>query len=78
MVAQQKVVLAKNRSILGKVVEVLIDRPSDEAGLWIGRTRTQAPDVDSVTIVRANHLVVGDFVEAQIVDAAGYDLIAQA
>ena len=78
MLAQQRVVLAKNRSMLGKVVEVLIDRPSDEAGLWIGRTRTQAPDVDSVTFVRADEVAAGDFVEAQIVDVAGYDLIAQA
>jgi len=78
MLAQQKVVLAKNRSMLGKIVEVLIDRPSDEAGLWIGRTRTQAPDVDSVTIVRADEVSSGDFVDAQIIDGAGYDLIAQA
>ncbi|GAG19111.1 unnamed protein product, partial [marine sediment metagenome] len=78
MLAQQKVVLAKNRSMLGKIVEVLIDRPSDEAGLWIGRTRTQAPDVDSVTIVYGDEVAAGDFVEAQIVDDAGYDLIAQA
>jgi ribosomal protein S12 methylthiotransferase len=78
MLTQQKVVLAKNRSMVGKVVEVLIDRPSDEAGLWIGRTRTQAPDVDSVTIVHADRLTPGDFVKAQIVDVAGYDLIAQA
>jgi ribosomal protein S12 methylthiotransferase len=78
MLTQQKVVLAKNRSMVGKVVEVLIDRPTDEAGLWIGRTRTQAPDVDSVTIVHADRLTPGDFVKAQIVDVAGYDLIAQA
>ena len=80
MLAQQKVVLAKNRSMVGRVVEVLIDRPSDEAGLWIGRTRTQAPDVDSVTFVYAGpgEIRAGDFVEAQIIDVAGYDLIAQA
>ncbi len=78
MLAQQEVAFAANRSMLGSVVEVLIDRPSDEPGLWIGRTKTQAPDVDSVTFVRGDGIALGDFVHAQIVDVAGYDLIAQA
>jgi ribosomal protein S12 methylthiotransferase len=78
MLAQQRIALEKNRSMLGKVVEVLIDRSTDEPGLWIGRTRTQAPDVDGVTFVYVNEVTPGDFIDAQIVDVAGYDLIAQA
>lgn len=81
MLAQQRIALEKNRSMLGKVVEVLVDRPTDEPGLWIGRTRTQAPDVDSVTFVHAGEageIAPGDFVDAQIIDVTGYDLIAQA
>ncbi len=78
MLAQQQVVASKNHAMLGKVVEVLIDRPSDEPGLWIGRTRTQAPDVDSVTFVHVNEVTSGDFIDAQIIDTVGYDLIAQA
>jgi len=80
MLAQQRIALEKNRSTLGKVVEVLVDRSTDEPGLWIGRTRSQAPDVDSVTFVHAgaDGVRAGAFVEAQIVDVAGYDLIAQA
>jgi len=78
MLAQQRIALEKNRSMLGKVVEVLIDRPTDEPGLWIGRTRTQAPDVDSVTFVYVNEVTPGDFIDAQIIDVASYDLIAQA
>jgi len=81
MVAQQQIAFAKNRSMLGRVVEVLIDGPTEDPDLWIGRTVTQAPDVDSVTLVRpgeGHSLTSGDFVDAQIVDVAGYDLIAQA
>jgi ribosomal protein S12 methylthiotransferase len=78
MLAQQRIALEKNRSMLGKVVEVLIDRSTDEPGLWIGRTRTQAPDVDGVTFVYVNEVTPGDFIDAQVVDVAGYDLIAQA
>ena len=64
--------------MLGKVVEVLIDRPTDEPDLWIGRTRAQAPDVDSVTFVYGTELAPGGFVDAQVIDVAVYDLIAQA
>jgi len=80
MLAQQTIALASNQAMLGRVVEVLIDRATDEPGLWIGRTRAQAPDVDSVTFVRAgdDEVSTGAFVEAQIVDVVGYDLIAQA
>jgi len=78
MQAQQKVAFAKNRTKIGQIAEVLIDRPTDEPDFWVGRTRTQAPDVDSVTFIRGGDLRVGAFVEAQIVDLAGYDLVAQA
>ena len=77
MLAQQEIAFAKNRSMVGKAFEVLIDRPSGDAGLWIGRTQAQAPDVDSTTIVRGDRVSAGDFVQAQIVDVSGYDLIAQ-
>jgi len=80
MVAQQRIVAAKHGAMLGKVVEILIDGPTEEPDLWIGRMATQAPDVDSVTFVRAgpDGVRAGDFVDAQIVDVVGYDLIAQA
>ena len=83
MLVQQEIVFASNRSMLGRVVEVLIDGPTEDPEVWIGRTATQAPDVDSVTLVRAgaehpNGLTMGTFVDAQIIDVSGYDLIAQA
>jgi len=83
MLAQQAIAFEANRSMLGRVVEVLIDGATDDRGVWIGRMATQAPDVDSVTLVRAdsavgNEVAAGDFLEAQTVDVAGSDLIAQA
>jgi len=80
MLAQREIVAAKHGALLGSVVRVLIDGPTEERGLWIGRMATQAPDVDSVTFVHAasDDLEPGDFVDAQVVDIVGYDLIAQA
>jgi len=78
MLAQQAIAFAANRRMLGRQIEVLIDEASDEDGLWIGRTATQAPDVDSVTFVRGGGLHPGLFIPARVVDTVGYDLIAEA
>ncbi len=78
MLVQREIAHAKARSMLGRGVELLIDRSTSASGTWIGRTTTQAPDVDSVTFVHGDAVVVGDITAAQIVDVAGYDLIARA
>ena len=77
MLAQQAISFAANRRMLGKSIDVLIDAASDEEGVWIGRTATQAPDVDSVTLVRGADLEPGMIVPAHVVDAIGYDLLAE-
>ena len=42
---------------------------------WLGRTYTDAPDVDGNIWVKGTHLTPGDLVACEIV-AAGYDLVA--
>lgn len=76
MLAQQEIVFAHNASLVGQRMEVLIDKPVDEDSLWLGRSRTQAPDVDSLTYVRGEDLVPGQFVEVEVVGVQDYDLIA--
>ncbi|TFH08751.1 MAG: 30S ribosomal protein S12 methylthiotransferase RimO, partial [Candidatus Atribacteria bacterium] len=56
MLAQQEIVFEKNEAMIGKTVEVLIDEATAEDGIWIGRTQSQAPDVDSVTYVIGENL----------------------
>lgn len=78
MRAQQDVVFGRNRGMIGRTVEVVIDRRAgDGKDRWVGRTRTQAPDVDSVTVVTGRGLRPGRFVNARIVGAEGYDLLAR-
>ena len=76
MLAQQEIVFARNRARVGERTEVLIDERIDES-TWIGRTKTQAPDVDPVTYISGKGLQEGDFVEVEITDADGYDLHAR-
>jgi ribosomal protein S12 methylthiotransferase len=75
LVAQHAVVIEKNRSRLGEVVDVLIDGADETPGITIGRTATQAPDVDPVTLVRGRHKA-GSFIRARITGSSDLDLTA--
>ena len=54
MLAQQEVAFAKAKTMVGKTIEVLIDRPAgrDEEDGYVARSQSQAPDIDSVVFVR--------------------------
>jgi ribosomal protein S12 methylthiotransferase len=78
MLAQQQVAFAKAKSLRGQTLDVLIDRPTSHDGdEWIARHPGQAPDIDSVTIVKAENLHPGQLIQAQVVGADGYDLFAE-
>jgi ribosomal protein S12 methylthiotransferase len=77
MLEQQAIVFEQNQAMVGQTVEVLIDGPTDDEEVWIGRTAFQAPDVDSVTFVEGADCQPGAFVEAQIIGSQDYDLIAR-
>jgi ribosomal protein S12 methylthiotransferase len=79
MLAQQEVAFAKAKSMVGKTVDVLIDRPAgrdDEDG-YVGRTQSQAPDIDSVVHVSGENLHPGQLVTAKVTDYQAYDLVAE-
>ena len=78
MLAQQAIVFENNAAMIGQTVEVLIDEQTEEDGVWIGRTQSQAPDVDSVTYVVGTNLEAGQFVQAEVIQTEDYDLLAQA
>jgi ribosomal protein S12 methylthiotransferase len=78
MLAQQAIVFEKNEAMIGRTVEVLIDEPTEEDEVWVGRTQFQAPDVDSMTYIIGRNLEAGQFVKAEIIQTEDYDLLAQA
>jgi ribosomal protein S12 methylthiotransferase len=79
MFAQQEVAFAKSKSMVGKTVDVLIDRPAgrDEEDGYVGRTQSQAPDIDSVVFLSGESLHPGQLVTAKVTDYQAYDLIAE-
>ncbi len=77
MEQQREISWAYNRSLIGQRLRVLVDGPSDEEQMWEGRYEGQAPEIDGVVDLQAEHLTPGTFVEVEVVDATEYDLIAR-
>jgi ribosomal protein S12 methylthiotransferase len=79
MLAQQEVAFAKASGMVGKSIEVLVDRPAgrhDEDG-YVGRTQSQAPDIDSVVFVSGPELHAGKMVDVKVTDYQAYDLVGE-
>ena len=81
MLLQQEIVLERNEERVGEMVDVLIEGPYPESPelLWVGRTPGQAPEIDGqVIIADGGGAAFGEIVTMRIVQAAGYDLVAEA
>ena len=76
MAAQAEISVSKNEKLVGKTFEVLIEE-NPEQGVYIGRTRFQAPEVDGVTFIYANGLEIGTFVKVIVTDAFEYDIAGE-
>lgn len=73
MQLQQAISLQLNESRVGKTFKVLIDR--EEEDHYIGRTQYDSPEVDNeVMITKNTELVIGDFYQVKITEAAEFDL----
>jgi ribosomal protein S12 methylthiotransferase len=75
MEIQQEISYSKNQELLGREMDILIDRY--EAGRYIGRTEYDSVEVDNEVIIQTTEeLVIGSFVKARISKAYDYDLEA--
>jgi len=79
MLAQQDVAFARAKGMVGKTIEVLIDRPAgrDEEDGYVARSAAQAPDIDSVVFVHGKDLHPGMMVDVKVTDFQAYDLVAE-
>jgi ribosomal protein S12 methylthiotransferase len=76
MLTQQKIAFARNQNRIGSKLTCLVDS-IDEEGICHGRFYGQAPDIDSVCIIENCSAAPGQFVDAKVVAAQGYDLIVE-
>ena len=81
MTLQKQLVEARLKGRVGTRARVLVDGPSADHELVLrARLATQAPDIDAsvfLTECDPSAYRAGDFVEVELVGAAGYDLIAR-
>ena len=78
MLAQQKISKAKGLACLGKIKEIIIDEIVDSKK-WptIGRSITDAPEIDGKVFVSSNKVNIGEFVKVKIIDSSEYDLYGE-
>jgi ribosomal protein S12 methylthiotransferase len=81
MELQQSIVERRRQAEVGTTVRIMVDGPSPESPLvWTARLEGQAPDIDSVVVLTdcdPSTLTPGALLDARIVGATGYDLVAQ-
>ncbi|MDR2349773.1 MAG: 30S ribosomal protein S12 methylthiotransferase RimO [Deltaproteobacteria bacterium] len=66
-----------NSLSIGKVLDVLVEGPSEESNLlFFGRTPAQAPEVDGITWFDGERPEAGKIVKAKIRKARGHDMVA--
>ena len=74
---QQQVVFEKNESLVGSVMEVMVEGRDAENGVYVCRSYRDAPDVDGYVFLEyEGEIISGDFVKVRITGAQDYDLIA--
>ncbi|MBS1249379.1 MAG: Ribosomal protein S12 methylthiotransferase RimO [Chloroflexi bacterium] len=81
MLKQQDISLAKNQSLVGKTLDVLVEGQGLIEGtsetISLGRSYRDAPEIDGMVIVE-NELPIGEIVSVEINGATVYDLMGVA
>ena len=75
---QAKIIQNRNAEKIGERVRVIYDDIDYDKQLFVGRTSTQAPDIDNVVYFTSDERVqVGNFYDVQIEGTDGIDLVGR-
>ena len=78
MKLQQEVVEEKQKELIGKELEVLIETKTFDNNYYVGRSYMEVPDIDGlIYIPMIDKELQGKFVKCKITDVQGYDLIGK-
>ncbi|MDD5327252.1 MAG: 30S ribosomal protein S12 methylthiotransferase RimO [Phycisphaerae bacterium] len=76
MLTQQEIAFAKNTGRVGSELSCLVDSAeTKDAGA--GRFYGQAPDIDSICLIRNCSAKAGQFINTKVIDTKDYDLIVE-
>jgi ribosomal protein S12 methylthiotransferase len=77
MSVQRTISKKKNRALVGRELDVLVEGTSDESELaMVGRHAGQAPEIDGITYLSGGPVLPGEMVRARVTRATDYDLVA--
>jgi len=76
MLTQQKIAFSKNNKRIGNKLTCLLDS-IDAVGTGQGRFYGQAPDIDSICLIKSCSAKPGRFISTKVIDTKGYDLIIE-
>ncbi|MBN1124783.1 MAG: 30S ribosomal protein S12 methylthiotransferase RimO [Sedimentisphaerales bacterium] len=76
MLTQQQIAFEKAQALIGKELTCLVDVVGDD-GTGQGRFYGQAPEIDSVCLIRDCSVEAGRFIRVRVIDTADYDLVVE-
>ena len=78
MELQQEIAFEKSESMVGRILDVMIEGKVADEAAYVGRTYMDAPNVDGYIFVNSGELFMsGDFVRVKVTGASEYDLIGE-
>ena len=76
MLTQQKIAFTKNKNRISSNLICLVDSVDSE-NIGRGRFYGQAPDIDSVCIIKDCQARPGQFINAKVIGTKDYDLLVE-
>ena len=77
MKLQQDISREKMKAKIGTEQEVLIEGKSFDKKYFIGRTKSDVPDIDGVIYIKDRNLEMNSFIKCRVTDYKDYDLVGR-
>lgn len=78
MSLQQQIAIEKQKELIGKELEVLVETKTFDGKYYVGRSYMDVPDIDGLIYIEMiDEALEGKFVKCKIISANNYDLIAK-
>lgn len=74
----EKINIEQNNLLIGKKIEVIIDDFSEDEKCFLGRTSSDAPEIDNIAIIyTAKKLNIGDIVSVKVTSIGVFEIICE-
>lgn len=75
---QEKIIKSRNKELIGSKIKVIYDDIDYDRQKFVGRSQTQAPDIDNVTLFESDEEArIGEFYDVEITGSDGIDLVGK-